>query len=65
LKSVPLANFLAMEFEGSPPGIILRSIDFQTRVAAVSARQSEIAEQPWDALIEHGAIVAAGLVAER
>jgi hypothetical protein len=54
-----------MEFEGSPPGIILGSIDFQTRVAAVSARQSEIAEQPWDALIEHGAIVAAGLVAER
>ena len=23
-------KFLAMEFEGSPPGIILRSIDFQT-----------------------------------
>jgi Protein of unknown function (DUF1488) len=23
-------KFLAMEFEGTPPGIILRSIDFQT-----------------------------------
>ena len=23
-------KFVAMEFEGSPPGIILRSIDFQT-----------------------------------
>src|ERR1700726_4447717 len=37
----------------------------ETGVAAVAARQSEIAEQPRDALIEHGAIVAAGLVAER
>jgi len=34
-------------------------------VAAVAARQSEVGEQPRDALIEHGAIVAAGLVAER
>lgn len=34
-------------------------------VAAVAARQSQIAEQPWDALVEHRAIVAAGLVAER
>jgi hypothetical protein len=34
-------------------------------VAAVAARQSEIAEQPRRALIEHGAIIAAGLVAER
>jgi hypothetical protein len=33
-------------------------------VAAIAARQSEIAEQPRDALIKHGAIVAAGLVAE-
>src|SRR5437899_337189 len=37
----------------------------ETRVAAIAARQGEIAEQPRDALIEHGAIVAAGLVAER
>src|SRR2546430_5216687 len=37
----------------------------QTRVAAVAARQCEIAEQSRDALIEHGAIVAAGFVAER
>jgi hypothetical protein len=34
-------------------------------VAAVAARQSEIGEQPRNALIEHGTIVAAGLVAER
>jgi len=25
-------KFIAREFEGSPPGIILRSIDFRTRV---------------------------------
>src|SRR6266478_6118058 len=37
----------------------------QTRMAAVAACQSEFAEQPRHALIEHGAIVAAGLVAER
>src|SRR5229473_1801823 len=37
----------------------------QTRMAAVAARQSEFAEQPRDALIEHRAIVAAGLVAKR
>ena len=37
----------------------------ETGVAAIAARQSEIGEQPRDALIEHGAIVAAGLVAER
>lgn len=34
-------------------------------MAAVAARQSEIGEQPWDALVERRAIVAAGLVAER
>ncbi|MGY3572974.1 hypothetical protein ACVMB1_000178 [Bradyrhizobium sp. USDA 4504] len=34
-------------------------------MAAVAARQSEIDEQPRDALIKDGAIVAAGLVAER
>lgn len=33
-------------------------------MAAVAARQSEIGEQPRDELIKHGAIVAAGLVAE-
>ena len=37
----------------------------QARVAAVTARQGQIAEQSRDALIEHGAIVAAGFVAER
>ncbi|MCP1845628.1 hypothetical protein ACVIHI_008903 [Bradyrhizobium sp. USDA 4524] len=37
----------------------------EPRVAAVAARQSEIGEQPRDTLIEHGAIVAAGRVAER
>ena len=37
----------------------------QTRMAAIAARQSEIAEQPRHALIEYRAIVAAGLVAER
>jgi hypothetical protein len=37
----------------------------QTWVAAVAARQGEISEQSRDALVEHGAIVAAGLVAER
>ncbi len=30
----------------------------QTRVAAVAARQGQITEQPRDALIKHGAIVA-------
>jgi Protein of unknown function (DUF1488) len=32
-------KFLAMEFEGTPPGIILRSIDFKTQftVRAISA----------------------------
>ena len=33
-------------------------------IAAVAARQGEIGEQLGDALIEHGAVVAAGLVAE-
>jgi len=37
----------------------------QTRVAAVAARQSEITEQSRDTLIEHGAVVAAGFIAER
>jgi hypothetical protein len=37
----------------------------QTGVAAIAACQSEIGEQPRDAMVEHGAIVAAGLVAER
>jgi hypothetical protein len=37
----------------------------QTGVAAVAASQGQIGEQPRDALIEHGAVVAAGLVAER
>lgn len=34
-------------------------------MAAIAASQSEIGEQPRDTLIEHGTIVAAGLVAER
>jgi hypothetical protein len=34
-------------------------------MAAIAASQSQIGEQPRDALIEHGAVVAAGLVAER
>ena len=33
-------------------------------MAAVAAGESEIGEEPGDALIEHGAVVAAGLVAE-
>jgi hypothetical protein len=37
----------------------------QPGVAAIATGQSQIAEQPRDALIKHGAIVAAGLVAER
>jgi hypothetical protein len=34
-------------------------------MSAIATRQGEIGEQPWDALVEHGAIVAAGLVTER
>src|SRR5450755_4475946 len=34
-------------------------------MAAVGARQGEIFEELWDSMIEHGAIVAAGLVTER
>ena len=34
-------------------------------MAAVAARESEVIEQPRNTLIEHGAIVTAGLVAER
>jgi hypothetical protein len=34
-------------------------------VTAIAARQGEIGEEARDALVEHGAIVAAGLVAER
>lgn len=34
-------------------------------MAAVAARESELIEQPRSTLIEHGAIIAAGLVAER
>src|SRR5262249_20078578 len=34
-------------------------------VAAVAAGQGQIGEQPRDALVEYGAIVAAGLIAER
>ncbi len=34
-------------------------------MAAVAASQGEIGEQPRDTLIEHGAVVAAGLVTER
>ena len=34
-------------------------------MAAVAARQSEVLEELWDAVIEHGAIIAAGLVAKR
>lgn len=34
-------------------------------MAAVAARESEVIEQPGNTLIEHGAIVTAGLVAER
>jgi hypothetical protein len=37
----------------------------QARMAAVAARESEVIEQPRNALIEHRAIVTAGLVAER
>jgi len=37
----------------------------ETGMAAVAAGQSEIGEQPRDALVEHRPIVAAGLVAER
>lgn len=34
-------------------------------MATVAARESEVIEQPRNTLIEHGAIVTAGLVAER
>jgi len=34
-------------------------------VAAIAACRGEIGEQPWNELLEHGAIVAAGLVADR
>ena len=37
----------------------------ETGVAAIAACQGKITEQPRHALIEHGAIVATGLVAER
>lgn len=34
-------------------------------IAAVALAERQIAEQPWDALVEHGAVIAARLVAER
>lgn len=34
-------------------------------MAAIAAGERQGIEQPWQAMIEHGAIVAAGLVAER
>ena len=37
----------------------------QPCVPAIAARERQGIEQPWHAMIEHGAIVAAGLVAER
>lgn len=37
----------------------------QTRIAAIAARQCEVGEELGDALVEDGAIVAAGFVAER
>ncbi len=37
----------------------------EARMAAIAARQGEIFEELWDAVIEHRAIIAAGLVAKR
>ena len=37
----------------------------QTRIAAIAARQCEVGEELWNALIQDGAIVATGFVAER
>jgi len=34
-------------------------------IAAIAFAERQIAEQPWDALVEHGAVIAAGLVTER
>ena len=36
-----------------------------TRIAAIAARQCEVGEELGDALVEEGAIVAEGFVAER
>ena len=33
-------------------------------ITAIAFAEGQIAEQPWDALVEHGAVVAAGLVAK-
>ena len=37
----------------------------QPSIAAVAAGKREIGEELWDALIENGAVIAAGAVAER
>ncbi len=37
----------------------------ETHIAAIGARQCEVGEELWNALVEDGAIVATGFVAER